>query len=205
MLVSSVEQSDSVVHIYIYIYTLFFSDYFTLYWYVIARYCIQLSGQYSWALWFTCLIYSRVHLLGFPGGSDSKESACNVGDLGLVPGLGRFPGGGPGNHPLQHLARRIPMDKGTWRLQSVGSQSVGHDWATKHSTVCMCESVSQFISSPLPHYPLRLFVDIQSEFYLNSLSYCIYPVWVWTVSPTEMEALTCFVPLALLGEKSDTT
>ena len=35
--------------------------------------------------------------LGFPGGSDSKESACKAGDLGLIPGLGRSPGGGHGN------------------------------------------------------------------------------------------------------------
>ena len=35
--------------------------------------------------------------LGFPGGSDGKESACNVGDLGSIPGLGRSPGGGHGN------------------------------------------------------------------------------------------------------------
>ena len=34
---------------------------------------------------------------GFPGGSDGKESACSVGDLGLICGLGRFPGGGHGN------------------------------------------------------------------------------------------------------------
>ena len=34
--------------------------------------------------------------LGFPGGSDSKESACSAGDLGLIPGLGRSPGGGHG-------------------------------------------------------------------------------------------------------------
>ena len=38
---------------------------------------------------------------GFSGGSDSKESACNVRDLGSIPGLGRFPGGGCGN-PLQY-------------------------------------------------------------------------------------------------------
>ena len=37
----------------------------------------------------------------FPGGSDGKESACNVEDLGLIPGLGRSPGGGYGN-PLQY-------------------------------------------------------------------------------------------------------
>ena len=40
-------------------------------------------------------------LLGFPGGSDSKESACFVVDLGSIPGSGRFPGGGHGN-PLQY-------------------------------------------------------------------------------------------------------
>ena len=39
--------------------------------------------------------------LGFPGGSDSKESTCNVGDLDLIPGLGRCPGGGP-NKLLQY-------------------------------------------------------------------------------------------------------
>ena len=38
--------------------------------------------------------------LGLPGGSDSKESACNAGDLGLIPGLGRSPGEGNG-YPLQ--------------------------------------------------------------------------------------------------------
>ena len=38
---------------------------------------------------------------GFSGGSDGKESACDVGDLALIPGLGRFPGGGHGN-PLQY-------------------------------------------------------------------------------------------------------
>ena len=36
---------------------------------------------------------------GFPGGSDGKESACNVGNLGSIPGLGKCPGGGHGNPP----------------------------------------------------------------------------------------------------------
>ena len=39
--------------------------------------------------------------LGFPGGSAGKESACNVGDLGLIPGLGRSPGEGTGG-PVQY-------------------------------------------------------------------------------------------------------
>ena len=38
-------------------------------------------------------------LSGFPGGSDGKESACNAEDLGLIPGVGRSPGGGHGNPP----------------------------------------------------------------------------------------------------------
>ena len=44
--------------------------------------------------------YGLIGTVGFPGSSDGKESACNAGDLGLIPGLGRFPGGGHGN-PLQ--------------------------------------------------------------------------------------------------------
>ena len=43
----------------------------------------------------------------FPGDSDSKESTCNVGDLGSIPGLGRFPGGGHGN-PLQYSCLENP-------------------------------------------------------------------------------------------------
>ena len=42
-------------------------------------------------------LYLMYNILGFPGGSDSKESACNVGDLGSIPGLGRSLGGGYGN------------------------------------------------------------------------------------------------------------
>ena len=44
---------------------------------------------------------------GFPGGSDGKESTCNAGDLGLIPGLGRSPGGGHGNS-LQYACLENP-------------------------------------------------------------------------------------------------
>ena len=50
----------------------------------------------------------------FPGGSDVKECACNAGDLGSIPGLGRSPGQGNGN-PLQYSCLENPMDKGAWR------------------------------------------------------------------------------------------
>ena len=50
-----------------------------------------------------CYLFVIIYIfkLGFPGGSDGKESACNTGDLGLIPGLGRSPGKGHGN-PLQY-------------------------------------------------------------------------------------------------------
>ena len=52
--------------------------------------------------------------LGFPGGSDGKESACNVGDLGLIRGLGRSPGEGKG-YPLQYSGLENSIDKGAWQ------------------------------------------------------------------------------------------
>ena len=52
-------------------------------------------------------------LMGFPGGSGGKESACNVGDLGSVPRLGRSPGKGNG-YPLKCSCLEYPKDRGTW-------------------------------------------------------------------------------------------
>ena len=49
--------------------------------------------------------------MGFPGSSAGKESICNVGDLGLIPGLGRSPGEGNG-YPLQYSCLQNSMDRG---------------------------------------------------------------------------------------------
>ena len=49
---------------------------------------------------------------GFPGDSDSKEPACNIGDWGSIPGLGRYPGEKNGN-PLQYSCLENPMDRVT--------------------------------------------------------------------------------------------
>ena len=54
-----------------------------------------------------------LNILDFPGGSDRKVSAYNAGDLGSIPGSGRFPGEGNGN-PLQYSCLENPMDGGTW-------------------------------------------------------------------------------------------
>ena len=56
-----------------------------------------------------------VHLrntMHFPGGSDSKESTCNAGDLGSTPELGRSPREGSG-YPLQYSCLEKPLDRGT--------------------------------------------------------------------------------------------
>ena len=73
----------------------------------------------------SCLYISRLilclllHLLlSFPGGSDGKASACNVGDPGSIPVLGRSPGEGNGN-PLQYSCLKNSMEE-SGRLQSVG-------------------------------------------------------------------------------------
>ena len=53
--------------------------------------------------------------MGFPGGSDSKESACSAGDLGLIPGLERFPVRGGQDNPLQCSGLENSMDRGAWQ------------------------------------------------------------------------------------------
>ena len=63
------------------------------------------------------------------GFSVGKESTCNPGDLGSIPGLGRSPGEGKG-YPLQYSGLENSMDRRPEGLQSMGSQRLGHDYAT---------------------------------------------------------------------------
>ena len=62
----------------------------------------------------------------FPGCSDGKASACNVGDPGSISGLGRSPGEGNGN-PLQYPRLKMPWTEEPDRLHSMGSQRVRHN------------------------------------------------------------------------------
>ena len=70
------------------------------------------------------MLLSIIHSLGFPGGPDSKVTAHNTGDQGLIPGLGRSPGEGNGN-PVQYSCLENSIDGGA---MSLGLQRVGHDW-----------------------------------------------------------------------------
>ena len=69
-------------------------------------------------------------ILGFPGGSVVKESTCQAGDAGLIPGPGRSPKEEIGTHS-SILAWDIPWTQEPGRLQSMGLQRVRHNWATK--------------------------------------------------------------------------
>ena len=71
-----------------------------------------------------------MYVMGFTGGSEGKESACNAGDLGSVPGLGRFPGEGNGNL-LQYSCLENHMDGGAW-------------WATVHGVAKSQTRLSNF-------------------------------------------------------------
>ena len=67
--------------------------------------------------------------MGFPDGSAGEESACNAGDTedaGLIPGLGRSPGGGNGN-PLWYSCLENSMDRGAWQVTVHG---VAKSWTT---------------------------------------------------------------------------
>ena len=72
-------------------------------------------------------------MLGFPGSSNSKESACNVGDLGLIFGSGSSPGEGHGI-PLHYSCLENSMDRGACWAKSMGSQRVGHYWVINTHT-----------------------------------------------------------------------
>ena len=77
---------------------------------------------------------------GLPRGTSGKESACNTGNLGSVPGLGRFPEEGNGN-PFQYSCLGNPMDRGAWWTIVCGIARDGHNRACLYSSeelACQC-------------------------------------------------------------------
>ena len=79
--------------------------------------------------------------MDFPGGSDGKESACDVGDLGSIPGLGRSPGEGNGN-PLYYSYLENPMDRGAW-------------WAIVHAVTKNWIQLSNFHFNLEPYFSIE--------------------------------------------------
>ena len=102
---------------------------------MISRVLLTFYTMHYFSLFYLLYTWTYiVHLvLGFPGGSDGKGSACNTGDPGSIPGLRKSPGEGNGN-PLQYSCLKNSIDRGTWWLQSMESQGAGQDWATNTFT-----------------------------------------------------------------------
>ena len=97
------------------------------------------------------LIYNVLVSEAPPCSSNGKESACNAGDQGSIPGSGRSTEEGNGNHP-SILASRIPWTEKPGGLQFMGSQRVGHDGGTNTHTL-----VSDVHQSDLLIHLLNLF------------------------------------------------
>ena len=87
-------------------------------------------------------ILSSILDLDFSGGSNGKASVYNAGDPSSNPGLERSPGEGNGN-PLQYYCLEIPWTEEPGRLQSVGSQRVGHNFTSLPFTSSILESSSR--------------------------------------------------------------
>ena len=71
--------------------------------------------------------------MGFPGGSDGKESVCNAGDLVLIPGSGRSPGERNG-YPLQCSCLKNSMDRGAWQAHGGVMTQLSNEHDTKSQT-----------------------------------------------------------------------
>ena len=84
--------------------------------------------------------------MGFPRSLVGKESACDAGDLGSIPGSGRSPGEGNGK-PLQYSCLENPMDGGAWQAVVHGVARVGHDLPAKPTTTS--DKVSDILSISL--------------------------------------------------------
>ena len=89
---------------------------------------------HDWATSLSLSFTFKLAMWGFPGGSDSKESACNAGDSGSIPGLERSSGEGNGHPDFSIPAWRIPRTEEPDGLQSTRPQRVRLDWVTNTST-----------------------------------------------------------------------
>ena len=120
--------------------------------------------------------FSRDHVItGLPRWPMVKNPHANVGDMDLIPGLERSPGGGNGN-PLQLSCLENPMDSEAWWATVHGSQKVRYDWATEHTAhSCNDKFLTTFpgltiaTKPPLTWSSQRCFLELCSKW--DSLSY----------------------------------
>ena len=140
----------------------------------------------------------------FPDASDGKASAYHAGDPGSIPGSGKSPREGNG-YPFQYYCLENPRDRGAWRLQSQGSQRIGHNRATNTFAACfpfgnrervfyVCESASVLWKSSFASYLLRhLWVILYNA--CLSLSELLHSVWL-SVGPSMLSQVVLFLFMA---------
>ena len=95
-------------------------------------------------------LYYLIIQMGFPGGSDGKESACNAGDTDLIPGLGESPREG-NDYPLQYSCLENPMDQGAWwattskcpKLYQKSNKTVGKSTYNAYESIIFLYRVGQ--------------------------------------------------------------
>ena len=143
---------------------------------------LQVSDQWVSVPFFhfiKCLNPSRPPL-GLPWCSDSKESTCNAGEPGWIPGSGRSPPP-PEESMATHssiLAWEIPWTEESGGLQSMGSQRVRHDWETNTSTTTGHHYVYKLDSS-CTRYPLIFFFPVQFLTQRILLNYSSVPALIF--------------------------
>ena len=122
---------------------------------------------------------------GFLGGSDGEESACNAGELGLIPVWGRSPGEGNG-YPLLYSCLENFLDRGAWWATVHGSQRVRHDWVTNTLGSINIYNYSSYkqILFANPYCSLKIFILLRQK---NMFHYLVisrnnpFQLWHYTV------------------------
>ena len=131
--------------------------------YVVARHPFSRGSSptttSSLFLWLQTLFkhiwFILCFMLGFPGGSDGKESSCNPGNLGSIPRSGRSPGEEYAN-PLQYSCLENPKDKGAWRATVHGVKESQTRLSYHHfHTLCYMHKSDKLLLS----YTIRLYLQ----------------------------------------------
>ena len=157
--------------------------------------CFALRSHTTWHVGLStqALLVSLV-IVGFPSGLDGKESACNVGDRGSIPGLGRSPGEGNDN-PLRYCCLENTMDRGAWQATVHG----GHKGSD--TTEWLTLSLSLGESGKCSHQAIRGWgVQQWDRGSQPGVGITIMPLHAWFSLSPDISPFMCLVigPSALL-------
>ena len=129
--------------------------------------------------------FNVVSFMFFPGGSDGKESACNVGAPGSIPDLGRSPGGGSG-YPLQYSCLENSMDREAWWavVHELAESDKTEETEHTHGSTLSFQSSALTFFRQIPRSGIAGSYGITIFSFYKESSYC-FPLWLhqFTFSP----------------------